>query len=339
MKRIGTLLSLSCILALVAMLVPAVASGVSIASPNAAALDVDDRGKPKPKPGAPVPPQARAVEKWINAQPKTYMQATSTFQITVDPVLVGTEWEAAATRGVKAAFEIHQMLGQPVTRPYRVYIGWDAPWLRATVPQDACPVIFDYALAAACAGSDVIYMRLALQQQWMPWITPTSPVSSYARFSIVGLLGHELTHHVQQSLYPLGTTRTYPEASTWLVEGWASMVQMMIAMRSYGISYSRARDQQLKVLDTKCTGIKLKDLLAPTSFTNCEYVSGLLATEYLMWKTGDMRAGWTYVSQDALTSREAFSEAYGLDLDTFMEEAEKYVYRELALWPKREGPK
>lgn len=339
MKRWAIVLAVSCAVALAAGLMPSAASGAPPSRPAAADPAADERKKPKPRPGAPVPAQARAVEKWIKARPKTYLQAKSTFEITVDPVLVGTEWEEAARRGVKAAFEIHELLDQPVTRTYRVYIGWDAPWLRATVPQDACPVIFDYAMAAACAGSDVIYMRLALQQQSLPWLTPTGIVPSYPRFSIVGLLGHELTHHVQQSLYPLGSTRTYPEASTWLIEGWASMVQMMIAMRAYDITYSRAREHQLKVLNSLCIGVKLSELLAPTTFTNCTYVSGLLATEYLMWKTGDMRAGWTYVSQDALTSREAFREAFGLDLDAFMTEAEKYVYRELALWPQREGPK
>ena len=47
MKRIGVALSTTCTIALVAALVPAVASGVSVAAPDAT-VSVDERKKPKP---------------------------------------------------------------------------------------------------------------------------------------------------------------------------------------------------------------------------------------------------------------------------------------------------
>ena len=116
------------------------------------------------------------------------------------------------------------------------------------------------------------------------------------------------------------------------------MIQMLILMRVYDLPYSKARDYQLKILTTPCEGVKLRDLLVEPTGNGCEYIRGLLATEYLMWKTGDMKAGWTWVSQDAATAREAFEMAFPLDIDEFMEEADVYIDRELALWPKREWP-
>jgi hypothetical protein len=61
--------------------------------------------------------------------------------------------------------------------------------------------------------------------------------------------------------------------------------------------------------------------------------------EYLMGKTGDMEAGWTWASQQAPTTGEAFTKAFGLDLDTFMAEADAYADREIALWPQRLWPR
>jgi len=359
MGRFGVVAGGICTLALVAALVPAVATGASVASPGTTGISVDDRKKPKPTktpkpskkprptktptptltPFAPVPVQARFIEDWIADQPKDYLGAESTLTYIVEPSLVGSDWERALLRGGKAAFEIHALLGQPVRRPIKVYLGWSWKWLEDTVPKAECPMFFPQQDAGACPPADVVFTRFSGFQQFDPSLSPTSTINSYNKYGISGLLAHEVAHLVQASLYPQKSLRSYPEDNRWLVEGWAMMIQTMASMRAYGISYGEARDLQLRVHDMKCEGVKLRDLLVQQKTNGCEYVSGLLATEYLMWKTGDMRAGWTYVSQDALTSREAFSEAYGLDLDTFMEEAEKYVYRELALWPKREGPK
>ena len=363
MKRWGFALSTGCAIALVAALVPAVASGVSIDAPTTAGTSIDDRKKPKPskspkptktpKPsksptptasptpttGAPVPVQARAIEDWIKAQPKTYEQAQSTFIFTVDPELAGGPWERIAVDSAKSVFEVHALLGQPVTRPYRVYVGWDKPWLERTVPKSACFAIFDFATAAACARSDVIYTRFALNRTYNPSLTPQGDPGAVWSFLSVGLVGHELTHLVQESLYPQRNMRTFPQGGKWLEEGWAVMTQTMIAMRTYNLTYTQARDRALKLNGTQCAGVKLRDLLAPPTFNNCVYTNGFLAMEYLMWKTGDMKAGWTWVSQDAVTGREAFSKAFSIDIDTFMTEADAYIDQEMALWPKREYPR
>jgi len=356
-NRFGFVAGGVCALALVAALVPAVASGASVSAPTPTGVSVDERKKPKPtktpkppkpkptksptpspSPSAAVPVQARAIEDWIKAQPKTYEQAQSTFVYTVEPSLVGSEWEKATLRGAKATFEVHALLGQPVTRSHRVYLGWSGDWLRANLPKDACPYISDYAQASACAGSDVIYTRLSNFQAYAPGLTPTSDPGPMIRFSYTGLPGHELTHLVQESLYPQRSKRTYPQDSQWLVEGWAVMTQTMISMRAYNLTYSQARDRALKVNGNNCAGVKLRDLLAPPNFNSCVYPNGFLAMEYLMWKTGDMKAGWTWVSQDATTGREAFSKAFAIDIDTFMAEADAYINQEMALWPLRAMP-
>jgi hypothetical protein len=104
----------------------------------------------------PVPEQARAIEEWIKAQPKTYEQAESTFTYHVQPLLVGSDWEAAAKVGDKAAFEVHAMLGQPVTQPFRVFLGWDFTWLRESISTSECPRFYDNQDAGACPPSDVV---------------------------------------------------------------------------------------------------------------------------------------------------------------------------------------
>lgn len=363
MKRLGIVLSTGCAVALVAALVPAVASGVNIDAPGTTTASVDDRKKPKPTktpkpsktpkptkspqptasptptPAAPVPVQARAIEDWIKAQPKTYEQAESTFVYTTEPSLVGSIWEKTTLLAAKPAFEVHALLGQPVTRPLRMYLGWSGDWLKANVPKDACPYISDFSQAAACPRSNVIYTRLSNFQAYSPGLTPTSDPGAVLRFGYTGLPGHEVTHLVQESLYPQRSTRTYPTESQWLVEGWAVMTQTMIAMRTYNLTYAQARDRSLKLNGSQCAGVKLRDLLAPPNFNSCVYPNGFLAMEYLMWKTGDMKAGWTWVSQDAVTGREAFTKAFSMDIDTFMTEADAYVDQEMALWPKREYPR
>ena len=117
------------------------------------------------------------------------------------------------------------------------------------------------------------------------------------------------------------------------------VTQTMIAMRAQKITYAQARDRLLKGNGNQCAGVKLRDLLNPVGFNVCIYPNGFLAMEYLMWKTGDMKAGWTWVSQDAATGREAFSKAFSLDIDTFMTEADAYIDQEMALWPRREYPR
>lgn len=231
------------------------------------------------------------------------------------------------------------LLGQPVTRPIRMYLGWGGDWLKANLPREACPYVSDFSQASACAGSDVVYTRLSNFQAYSPGLTPTSDPGPALRFGYTGLPGHEVTHLVQEWLYPQRSKRTYPQDSQWLVEGWAVMTQTMIAMRAYNLTYAQARDRSLKLNGSQCAGVKLRDLLAPVGFNNCIYPNGFLAMEYLMWQTGDMKAGWTWVSQDAATGREAFSKAFSLDIDTFMTEADVYIDQEMALWPKREYPR
>jgi hypothetical protein len=359
MSRLGILLSTGCAVALVAAFVPAVASGTNVTAPASSSnVSIDDRKKPKPskkpkptkspKPTQPsiptptvaIPPQVRAIEAWIRAQPQDYKQAPSTFVYTVDPALVGTQWEQAAKSGAKGAFEAHALLGQPVTKPLRVYLGWSGEWLKESLPKDVCPSFSPYGQASVCPRSDVIYTRYQGFQDYSPSLTPTSQLAPLMRFGVEGLLGHELTHVVQTSIYPQSSTRTYPAGGDWLVEGWAVMLQTMTAMRQYDIPYATARDYELRLMDAQCQGAKLKDLLAPAWFTNCTYLRGFLGMEYLMAKTGDMKAGWTWASQDAATAREAFAKAFpSLDMDTFMAEADAYADREIALWPQRLWPR
>ena len=63
-----------------------------------------------------------------------------------------------------------------------------------------------------------------------------------------------------------------------------------------------------------------------------EYLNGMLAMEYLIWKTGDKAAGLTYILQDTESPQEAFQRAFSLELDAFMEEADEYVKKEIRLY-------
>lgn len=342
--RVGVLLSAACALSLTSTLVPAVASGATGSAQMQSSVSVDDRKKPKPtkppKPTVAIPKEARAIERWINAQPKGWQQAKSTFILTVDPELAGTQWEKLSLDTAKATFEIHALLGQPVTAPYRVYVGWDKPWLESVVPLDVCGPISEFSQAYACRASDVIYTRYERFKAYSPTLMPTSNIAPVMRFGATGLIGHELTHLVQESLYPQRAVRTYPSDGQWLVEGWAVMTQTMIAMRAYNLPYTTARDYALRLMDAKCSDQKLKDLLAPAWFTSCVYLKGFLAMEYLMGKTGDMKAGWTWAAQDAATAREAFAKAFpSLDMDTFMAEADIYADKEIALFSQRLWPR
>ena len=218
-------------------------------------------------------------------------------------------------------------------------MGWDKPWLESVVPKDVCGSINDFSQAYACQGSDVIYTRYERFKAYSPTLMPSTNIAPLMRFGATGLIGHELTHLVQQSLYPQRSARPYPSDSQWLVEGWAVMTQTMIAMRVNNLPYTTARDYELRVMDAKCSDQKLKDLLAPAWFTPCVYLKGFLGMEYLMAKTGDMKAGWTWVSQDAPTAREAFAKAFtSLNMDTFMTEADAYADKEIALWSQRLYP-
>jgi hypothetical protein len=341
MSRLGIVLSAACALALTGSVLPAIASGANVTTQTSASISVDDRKKPKPpKPTVAIPKEARAIERWIKAQPRGWQKAKSYFIQTIDPDLVGTQWEKMAKRAERPAFQIHALLGQPVTTSHRVYVGWGKPWLESAVPADACPWISDFATGFACYGSDVIYTRFQGFEAYFPGMKPKDPIPSMVRHNTTGLIGHELVHHVQSSLYPQKALRQYPEASTWLTEGWAVMIQTLIAMRVEGLSYTLAREYSLRTMDdANCIGYKLKDLLAPASFTSCFYVKGYLAMEYLMATSGDMKAGWTWISQDAVTSEEAFTMAFDMDFDKFMAKADAYADREMALRPQRLIPR
>jgi hypothetical protein len=336
-NRFAVAVATACALALAGPMVPAMATESSAAGSTPVGISADERKKPKPpKPTVAIPKEARAIERWIKAQPKDWQKAKSYFVQTIDPDLAGTQWEKLAKRAARPAFQIHALLGQPVTSSHRVYVGWGKPWLESAVPADACPWISDFSTGFACYGSDVIYTRFQGFAAYSPGMTPKDPIPSMVRFGSTGLIGHELVHHVQSSLYPQKALRQYPEASTWLTEGWAVMIQTLIAMRVEGLSYTLAREYSLRTMDdANCIGYKLKDLLAPAWFTSCVYVKGYLAMEYLMARTGDMEAGWTWISQDAATSEEAFTKAFDMDFDTFMAKADAYADREMALRPLR----
>jgi len=341
MKRIGIALSTGCAIALVAALVPAVASGVNVEAPGTSSFSIDDRKKPKPtkkpQPKAPVPIQAKHVGDWVNRNWDSLDKASPTFQYFVDPLVQGSPWEADTLSGAAVAFGIHEALGYPIEREFRVYMGWDHQWIADNLPPEACSGGF-WGPASMCWGTNVI---LANFKAWRDFYyigyTPESGPRPDDRIHVVGQLPHELTHMVQEEISPWPEQRIWRSNNYWLLEGWAMLVQGIAAAKIYNMPYVKMRDYNLQSMGSECKKDKLKDMLDKKSPRQCEYLSGLLAMEYLVWKTGDMAAGLTYMRQDAESAHEAFRLAFSLDLDAFMAEADRYVQREIALWPLRKN--
>lgn len=248
-------------------------------------------------------------------------------KLTIQPGYESTEWVKGSVDSIRTAMRLTGALDAIPRETLDIYIGYDETWLRSNKPGQVCGYV---GMGGAC-GQNVLFAGLEAfvkangsQQMW-PLTSPPQ------RMWILGNLPHEVGHASQMELDARQGAEAKQKQPAWLREGFAEVFKIISFAKDNNLTYAQSRAAYLDGDRSRCNGARLSDMTASysaiTSATNsCEYDKGMVATEYLIWRTGgDVAMGLRFLQKgDEGTAAEIFERAYGMTLERFLKEAEAY---------------
>lgn len=280
----------------------------------------------------PIPREARFIE----AQAKA-LWATSpalpdvTVDYVVQDTVAGTRWANDSTRTVNSALRLTTALGYPLTEDQHVIVAWDADWAIAQLPDDDRLICLPWirgSMGGYCGLGYHVAQFEAFAESW-GYDDMSKYQSSAQALSMAANIPHEIGHGVQQVVADANPDHSNQLVPAWLREGGPEIFKVLAYGRNTGLPYTRARSP-IVGMNPRCARIPLTELSGTgTSKSFCEYDKGMFAVEYLIAKTGRITAPFEFYAASGNTTAEVFRDAYGLDLDAFLVEAERYANTQL----------
>lgn len=247
--------------------------------------------------------------------------------VTIEPGIEGLLWVKDSVKSIKSAKQLLSAFDASPVKPVNAYVVWNINFMKPILNQ-GCFSWAPNSGGGAC-GPETMWANL----QWFGNNIQVDKPSKMTGYSsehqkqwILANFQHELAHVGQQTLASsVGTQNTNTPA--WLREGEAEVFKVMSYANQFNLTYSKSREIYFSESNFRCSTISLKDLSEPKSYESaCEYDNGLLATEYLIQRVGDIQALFWWDSRGVGTNvREQFKSAFNLDYDQFIVDADKYI--------------
>lgn len=281
-------------------------------------------------------PQVPREARFVETQAKALWATNPALpDIKVDYVIqdavAGTRWATDSVRTIDAALRLTTALGYPLTGDQHVILGWDADWAIAQLPDDdriSCLSWIRGAMGGYCGLGYNVAQFEAFAESWgyddmNVYQTPVQAQTMAAN------IPHELGHAVQSVVIRANPRPTWQLAPAWLREGGPELFKLTAYAKTSGSTYLAARNTYLAGTG-RCARVPLTQLAGTgTTASFCEYDKGMVAVEYLIAKTGRITAPFEFYAASGTTTAEVFRDAYGLGLDAFLVEAERYANRQL----------
>ena len=311
---------------------------------------------PKPTPSGPVDiygnptsPEALVIDKLVDIAWEKGKPATEFIVSEVNDRVKGTTWANDNAAMLPAITRMLDGVGAPLTRQVEWFVWWDLKSLQPKLPEpcwakDTRFFIAESVGAGFCVPG-TIFIFFEAYQQWYPkeGFLEKYP-NAWDEYGIVAVTAGEVAHFAQQTYgekFGHQMSNFYP---AWLREGPSVLYSAMAYAKYKNIPYSTVRNLALQHFNNyKCGEVLLTDLLMfNQSVQSCEYSGGLLASEYIVAKSGDILAPFRYLESKMVGDGEVcqrphsicrpsyeavIREIYANDVDAWHRELQDYIIK------------
>jgi hypothetical protein len=271
---------------------------------------------------SPLTPQMKYLEQLISSiKPGVLASEYDKVTVSVDPILKGSGWAKDSTSNLTTSLKLMRYLGYSSSYPLKVYISSGPAFRNKYIPS--------YCDTSGGGGYCWPGNLFADTKWWTDmWRVDDETKSKYpdetSKLSYIANLPHEMGHVLQESANYGTDVQSKVLQPPWLREGGADFFKLATYSIQNDIPYSTLRTQVLKYWEN-CKGVKLGTLTGEgSSESNCEYTNGVVAVEYLIWKTQSLDSLFTFVKTPGANQAEIFQNAFGLDQSSFQIEADQY---------------
>ncbi len=298
--------------------------------------------------GNPTSDEALAVEKLVDIAWAKGKPATQFVVSTVNERVKGTTWANDNAAMLPAITQILDGIGAPLSSNVDWFVWWDLETLQPKLPQNCWAKdsrFFDVkAVGAGYCRPNTIFIFFDAYQQWYPkeGFLDKYP-NEWDKYGIAAVTAGEVVHFAQQTYALKFGHQAFNFYPAWLREGPTILYSAMAYAKYMNIPYSTVRNLALQHFNNfKCGEVLLTDLLMfNQSDRFCEYSGGLLASEYMVAKSGDVLAPFRYleskmsgdgeVCQTNRICRSSYEsvirEIYANDVDAWHTELQNYIIK------------
>jgi hypothetical protein len=272
---------------------------------------------------APLSPQMKYLDQLVNSiKPEVLASEYDTATVSIDPILKGKGWAKDSTSNLTTSLKLLRYFGYSPVYPIRAYISWGPSFKNKFIP-----VYCQYSGGGGYCGEGIMFADV----KWFAdmWQSKDKSKSKYPdetnKVAFLANLPHEIGHVLQESAKYKTESQNKNLQPAWLREGSAEFFKLASYSIQNDIPYSTLRNDYLKYWKY-CKGVKLETLTGQgSSKSNCEYNNGLVALEYLIWKTQSLDALFIFPKTSGANQAEVFQNAFGFNQSAFQKEADKYV--------------
>ena len=283
------------------------------------------------KKSAQLSPQLKYVDQLISSiKPKVLASDYENVDVMVDPILKNSGWAKDSISNLTTSLKLLRYLGYSSPVPIHAYISWGPAFKNQYVP-----VSCQYNSGGGSCGNGILFADV----KWFTdmWGFKDKTKSKYpdasTKVDVSANLPHEIGHVLQESASSGTESQGKNLQPAWLREGSAEFFKLATYSIQNNIPYSTLRNQALKYWKY-CKGVKLESLAGQGSYkSSCEYVHGLVAIEYLLWKKKSLEILTMYQKTSGTSQSEIFLNAFGLNQSSFQKEADKYFVAVTAIIP------
>jgi hypothetical protein len=272
--------------------------------------------------GSALSPQMKYLDQLISSvRPGVLASDYDIAAVLVDPKLQGSGWANDSASNLTTSLKLLRYLGHSSPFPLKVYISSGPEFKNQYIP-----VSCQYSGGGGSCGGGILF---ADTQWWADmWRVADETKSKYPdetnKLSFIANLPHEIGHVLHESAKYKTESQDINLQPAWLREGSADFFKLATYSIQNDIPYSTLRTQALKYWKY-CKSVKLETLTGQGSTkSGCEYTNGVVAVEYLIWKTGSLDSLFTFVKTPGTSQAEIFQNAFGLGQASFQKEADEY---------------
>lgn len=303
-------------------------SSTSTGNQNSDTTNTSGQGTQEKKPISSGSEFAVITDKLINEVWARAKTTSHDYQILIEPGYEKSPYALESSKLIQATLDFTSALGAPPTTPTRIYMPFNWSWVQKYLDKNT--YCFDATwVGGAYCGKGVLVQNLAHFKNWMPTglePVPEQPVGQ----AFTRQLSHEFAHQSQGDLLAKFNRNTsfYP---AWLREGGPEIISMAAYMKVYDLSYLEIRDLYLNFSSPLCRRVKMNELLMSDNHPDdCQGVSGVIATEALIAKTGNLESLFAFprskisgfgpnfdVERNGISSetyKQVMKEMYGIDI-------------------------
>jgi hypothetical protein len=299
--------------------------------------------------GTPTSEEALIVDKLVDIAWDKGKPATQFVVSTVNDRVKGTTWSNDNAAMLPAITRILDGVGAPLTRKVDWYVWWDLQSLTPLLPPNCWAKdtrFFDAkAVGAGYCRPSTIFIFFEAYQQWYPkeGFLEKYP-NEWDKYGIAAVTAGEVVHFSQQTYGEKFGHEAFNFYPAWLREGPSILYSAMAYAKYMNMPYSTVRNLALQHFKNyKCGEVLLTDLLMfNQSDRFCEYSGGLLASEYMIAKSGDVLAPFRYLESKMKGDGEqcqsphricrpsyesVIREIYANDVDAWHRDLQDYIIR------------